>query len=135
MEGLRKLARSSRFPLDFWPLPDNRFSVISVAPGANEVERRPAHLTQAELQTLFSDRSPNGISYNLRLACVQTDGSGVLYIDDGVFWGLLDAMDLDPWIEHMIRARTYGFHHSVKEGIVSYFLGTNFLWAIWTCHQ
>lgn len=144
MDGLRDLARSSLFSVSFCSRPDDQFTTLSIARTANGFDTKVASLSRAELRNFFkcgSEIAPAGPSatcYTLKLACIPADGFGQIYVDLSDFQNLLQTMELDPWIEHLIRSRSYGFHHSGRPGVdsvASYFLGTTFLWTVWTCRR
>ncbi|KAK5659387.1 hypothetical protein OQA88_1480 [Cercophora sp. LCS_1] len=47
---------------------------------------------------------------------------------------LLHALKADPWVEHLIRARAYGFRRTGNP-TTTYFLEASSFTAIWTCCQ
>ena len=71
---------------------------------------------------------------SLKIVCVPTDGRGGMFVPERTFSGILAELDADPWVEHLIQTSAYGFHHSgrVTSGRATYFLGTTFVWAVWT---
>jgi len=161
MDGLRELARNCpEFPLEFEPQPETEFpafwieSTPSSAPSESENETLQSHrgtLRQSELGRFFQDlpsKDRNNKKYPSRLICVGMGAPGrtTLKISSEAFREVLIGMDVDPWVEHLIRNQTYGFYHHVGRRVslgngsvqvpvqvASYVLKVRHFMAVWTC--
>ena len=66
------------------------------------------------------------------------DALSTIFIDERVFRDILDEMEMDPWVEHLIRTRSHGYYHSDKitaYGVSTYYLGSSSSWTIWTIRR
>ncbi|KAH7120662.1 hypothetical protein EDB81DRAFT_766714 [Dactylonectria macrodidyma] len=142
MDGLRKLAISSPIRPNFSTSACDSFAVVHISPTLGGFECKHADLRQADLRTFFQDGLIEesrllGNVHNLKLVCV-TYGPDSVFINERVFGEILQEIGLDPWVERLILARTYGYYHSGQmtgNGVATYYLGTSLVLTIWTTRQ
>ncbi|KAK4160159.1 hypothetical protein QBC43DRAFT_325777 [Cladorrhinum sp. PSN259] len=136
MEGLCKLGTSLEFPLTF----DGRgveFPAVTIITALNGSQTKIQHtiLKETDLPSFFHD-DPSTLTPSLRLASIPVSGPGHILISRTTFEATLRAIGVDPWVEHHLRTLPYGFHHSDKIAspgfLPTYFLGTSFVWSLWT---
>lgn len=140
MDGLRELAGSCpEFPLDFEDQPDTEFPAFSIESTPEGLRPSRGTLRQHELPRYFEETSGDKI-YPLRLTCVGMGAPGrtTLKINSQTFREVLLNMQVDPWVEHLIRNQTYGFYHTghpSTDEVASYVLKIRHLMAVWTCRR
>ncbi|KAK0648501.1 hypothetical protein B0T16DRAFT_116257 [Cercophora newfieldiana] len=140
MDGLRALGASSEFPLTF----DGRgieSIAVQIRPKPNgEYESKRFTLNEAKLSSFFrDDDKPAPYSHSLKLASVAVRGPGHIFLNRETFESVFRALIIDSWAEHLIRSLPYGFHYSEnaaeQSATTTYFLGTSFVWSVWTCRH
>ena len=129
--------------LEFHPAIRDSFAAVHVTPRSTTTTfgcLQP-ELREDEICPFLRGGSTPGINinkpeaaYGLKIVCVPTDGRGGMFVAESTFSGILAELDTDPWVEHLIQTSAYGFHYSgpATNGLATYFLGTSFLWAVWT---
>ena len=142
MDGIRRHAKDQAGTLKFDPPLRDSFAAIHITPrsttttfGCLQLELR-----EDEIRPFLRGGATPGVNinkpeaaYGLKVVCVPTDGRGGMFVAESTFGGILAELDTDPWVEHLIQTSAYGFHYSgpATNG-ATYFLGTSFLWAVWT---
>ena len=118
-------------------MPHGKFNAFSINPsGAGFILDR-LFLDQNDLPGFFQHgMRGNAASDTLRMVIVPTDQTGRILVDDTVWRDILQQMQLDAWVEHLIQIAGNGFHHSGRAtsegGIASYYLATTISFDIWT---
>lgn len=139
MDGLRSLSGSSDFPLHFEERGIESAAVYIAAETNGDFVSKRLLLKEFDLPNFFRDHSnPATRNHGLRLASVSVEGPGRIYANQLIFEDTLQVMGLDPWVEHLIRTLPYGFHyseHNKDETVATYFLGTSFVWSVWSCRH
>lgn len=145
MEGLRILGCSSEFPLTYpgrgVPSPAARITTppTGISTWKASTWENLTSLGQTDLPQFFHDDAGNNNPPSLRLASVFVSGPGRVYADQRVFEGVLREIEADVWVVHFLKTLPYGFHYSDNAtqpgGTVTYFLGTSFVWSLWTCRH
>ncbi|KAK4165482.1 hypothetical protein QBC43DRAFT_351052 [Cladorrhinum sp. PSN259] len=138
MDGLRELATSpcTFVPLDLPSKTYNQSTALCITPNGSNLDVHRVLLKQADLPGFFQHGLNTKVVDSLRLIILPTDRAGKVLVDSSVWRNILLRMQLDPWVEHLIRIAGNGFHHSgeaTKEGgVASHFLGTTISFSIWT---
>ncbi|RKK11275.1 hypothetical protein BFJ66_g16604 [Fusarium oxysporum f. sp. cepae] len=138
MDGIREFAQSSSMGRKILnPIRDS-FDVIHISQTSGRFEYEEADRRQADLLTFFREGLIEENVHNLKIVCVPMDSPDSIVINEGVFGEILEEIRLDPWIRHLIRTRAYGYYHSGRmtcNGVATYYLGTSFVFTIWTTRQ
>ncbi len=143
MDGIRRHAKDGATTLRFHPPIRDSFAAVHITPRSKTTAFTclQPELREDEICAFLRGGSTRDININkpeaacdLKIVCVPTDGRGGMFVAERTFSGILAELDADPWVEHLIQTSAYGFHYSgpATSGMATYFLGTTFVWAVWT---